>query len=101
MTAEEVQRQQRVELRIVLRHVLLQRARGRTTLVEKTLKRLADLNAQPTALDYVASVLSWPQHLIRKKMRQAAIRDITSAESITCESFHRSWALQFGRNFDV
>jgi hypothetical protein len=93
MTAEEVQRQQRVELRIVLRHVLLQRARGRTTLVEKTLKRLADLNAQPTALDYVASVLSWPQHLIRKKMRQAAIRAVTSAESITCESFRLPAAL--------
>ena len=60
-------------------------------LVEKTLKRLADLNAQPTALDYIASVLSWPKHLIRKKMRQAAFQAVTSVELITCEPFRLSW----------
>ena len=87
MTADEVERQERVELRIVLRHVLLQRARGRTELAAKTLGRLADLGVQPTALDYVACVLSWPEHFIRKKMRQAAFRTVTPADSITEAEF--------------
>jgi glycosyltransferase involved in cell wall biosynthesis len=87
MTTEEVELQLRAELRIVLRHILLQRASSQPALAVKTLQRLADLGVRPGMLDYVGSVLTWPAYLARKKMREAAYRAVTPPIRVTEAEF--------------
>jgi glycosyltransferase involved in cell wall biosynthesis len=87
MASEELSRQHKIEMRIILRHVLYQMARGQPAVAAKLLVSMADLGIEPAGLDYVASVLTWPAHLTRKKMRQAAYRSVTPATTITEADF--------------
>jgi hypothetical protein len=87
MASEELSRQHKIEMRIILRHVLYHMARGQSAVAAKLLLGMADLGFEPAGLDYVASVLTWPVHLARKKMREAADRAVTPTTMITEAEF--------------
>jgi glycosyltransferase involved in cell wall biosynthesis len=87
MPEDQVKTQLRAELRIILRHVLLQLIDGRLSLAAKTLERLDSLGMSPSIIDYIASILSWPAYFLNKKLREAAYRAVTKPSAITEEAF--------------
>ncbi len=61
-------------LSLILRHVLADRATGRPHLAAENLRRLAGDGFRPGLLEYLAAILTWPPHKLRKTIRQIAER---------------------------
>jgi glycosyltransferase involved in cell wall biosynthesis len=57
--------------RQILRHVIAWKAIGRTAAARENLARLALHGYNPTAMEYLIAVLTWPRHKLRAAMREA------------------------------
>lgn len=83
LSQEQIDQQREARLHVILRHIVLWQLMGRIEMVKLNLQRLAEHGLKPTLHDYLASILTWPSHKVRKTMRQVRDRAIAPPDKLT------------------
>ncbi|MBX9589757.1 MAG: glycosyltransferase family 2 protein [Hyphomonadaceae bacterium] len=87
LSPSEYKRQCDAQLRLILRHVLIWQLTGKTQIAARNLQHLAELGFKPSALDYLACILTWPPHKLRKTIREIADRAVSPRRRMTEADF--------------
>jgi glycosyltransferase involved in cell wall biosynthesis len=73
--------------RKIVRHLLASRVAGHTAKAGVFAESLANFEAPPKWLDYLAATLTWPRHLLQKRARFANASAVTPPSRVTEEQF--------------
>ena len=87
----EFERNCRGAMRVLLRHVLAWRAMGQPQLSAQTLRALAELGFAPKLNDYLAAIVTWPYHKLRRRVQARGQHAAAPPTRLTETDFLESW----------